>query len=169
MIVRQSCIHATLAAAVSGEEPSRLLRQSDVDVGPHAPAPPIPSFSAHRQRDPGAVRPPPCRPELAVVCPHPGSPLLLRDHREIAIGPVGIMLVVTHQPTENLEPQGFVLAPIGRDREFVKEAPQPLALRPARQEEARLGERSEEHTSELQSLAYLVCRLLLEKKKTKST
>src|SRR2546425_3767796 len=29
-------------------------------------------------------------------------------------------------------------------------------------------ERSEEHTSELQSLAYLVCRLLLEKKKTKN-
>src|SRR2546425_9088949 len=28
-----------------------------------------------------------------------------------------------------------------------------------------LGARSEEHTSELQSLAYLVCRLLLEKKK----
>src|SRR2546425_3839852 len=31
----------------------------------------------------------------------------------------------------------------------------------------RLEERSEEHTSELQSLAYLVCRLLLEKKKKK--
>src|SRR3989441_12118359 len=29
----------------------------------------------------------------------------------------------------------------------------------------RIIERSEEHTSELQSLAYLVCRLLLEKKK----
>src|SRR2546425_9307138 len=29
-----------------------------------------------------------------------------------------------------------------------------------------LAIRSEEHTSELQSLAYLVCRLLLEKKKT---
>src|SRR2546425_5475757 len=28
-----------------------------------------------------------------------------------------------------------------------------------------MEERSEEHTSELQSLAYLVCRLLLEKKK----
>src|SRR5205823_14210867 len=28
------------------------------------------------------------------------------------------------------------------------------------------AQRSEEHTSELQSLAYLVCRLLLEKKKT---
>src|SRR2546425_2461222 len=30
-----------------------------------------------------------------------------------------------------------------------------------------LSTRSEEHTSELQSLAYLVCRLLLEKKKKK--
>src|SRR5258707_5505884 len=30
-------------------------------------------------------------------------------------------------------------------------------------------ERSEEHTSELQSRQYLVCRLLLEKKKKKST
>src|SRR5687767_15243039 len=30
----------------------------------------------------------------------------------------------------------------------------------------RREERSEEHTSELQSLAYLVCRLLLEKKKS---
>src|SRR3989441_491379 len=34
-------------------------------------------------------------------------------------------------------------------------------------QEAREEERSEEHTSELQSLAYLVCRLLLEKKKQK--
>src|SRR2546425_1477211 len=31
----------------------------------------------------------------------------------------------------------------------------------------RMRGRSEEHTSELQSLAYLVCRLLLEKKKNK--
>src|SRR3989441_9025445 len=31
------------------------------------------------------------------------------------------------------------------------------------------GVRSEEHTSELQSLAYLVCRLLLEKKKKKNS
>src|SRR5687767_15706229 len=35
-------------------------------------------------------------------------------------------------------------------------------------EKADLYFRSEEHTSELQSLAYLVCRLLLEKKKTNS-
>src|SRR2546425_8951670 len=47
----------------------------------------------------------------------------------------------------------------------------PLVRYPsARSQDARDGwaaaVRSEEHTSELQSLAYLVCRLLLEKKKT---
>src|SRR5687767_15560368 len=40
----------------------------------------------------------------------------------------------------------------------------PLARRPP---PGVHGVRSEEHTSELQSLAYLVCRLLLEKKKKK--
>src|SRR2546425_8862194 len=44
--------------------------------------------------------------------------------------------------------------PVGRPGEEQQLAP--------RQREVR---RSEEHTSELQSLAYLVCRLLLEKKK----
>src|SRR3712207_8692619 len=49
-------------------------------------------------------------------------------------------------------------------------APLP-ASRPAGQDRAgaaasRPGDRSEEHTSELQSRQYLVCRLLLEKKKT---
>src|SRR3712207_8112635 len=33
----------------------------------------------------------------------------------------------------------------------------------------RFGTRSEEHTSELQSRQYLVCRLLLEKKKTNNS
>src|SRR3712207_1327571 len=37
----------------------------------------------------------------------------------------------------------------------------------AQQDPLRGTERSEEHTSELQSRQYLVCRLLLEKKKTK--
>src|SRR2546425_7726268 len=44
-----------------------------------------------------------------------------------------------------------------------------LRRRPVAARRARAGafgaRRSEEHTSELQSLAYLVCRLLLEKKK----
>src|SRR2546425_5610319 len=38
----------------------------------------------------------------------------------------------------------------------------------SRKPRAFAGVRSEEHTSELQSLAYLVCRLLLEKKKKNS-
>src|SRR2546425_9224155 len=45
----------------------------------------------------------------------------------------------------------------------------PWSARPCRgRTTARAGRntRSEEHTSELQSLAYLVCRLLLEKKRT---
>src|SRR3989441_7669235 len=42
-----------------------------------------------------------------------------------------------------------------------------LAQAQAQLGKATLDVRSEEHTSELQSLAYLVCRLLLEKKKTK--
>src|SRR5437879_10019068 len=41
----------------------------------------------------------------------------------------------------------------------------PLSRRSGRWE---LGRRSEEHTSELQSPMYLVCRLLLEKKKNES-
>src|SRR2546425_9789210 len=40
-----------------------------------------------------------------------------------------------------------------------------LAQRPRGRRGHDGAERSEEHTSELQSLAYLVCRLLLEKKK----
>src|SRR3712207_7012410 len=40
--------------------------------------------------------------------------------------------------------------------------------RPAHPAPRRAGSRSEEHTSELQSRQYLVCRLLLEKKKQNS-
>src|SRR5687767_15355710 len=54
--------------------------------------------------------------------------------------------------------------------------PQPLAIAVVapgllgedRVTRVSLANRSEEHTSELQSLAYLVCRLLLEKKKKKN-
>src|SRR5687767_15446879 len=47
------------------------------------------------------------------------------------------------------------------DREPDRAAPVRVAAEETRR---RLAGRSEEHTSELQSLAYLVCRLLLEKK-----
>src|SRR6201999_1175464 len=43
-----------------------------------------------------------------------------------------------------------------------------LVLAAARTQRIGVEPRSEEHTSELQSLAYLVCRLLLEKKSPQS-
>src|SRR2546425_6138467 len=65
---------------------------------------------------------------------------------------------------------------IGRDDDQAGHAgvPRAIILRMLRTDAARRAvgaaehdRRSEEHTSELQSLAYLVCRLLLEKKKKK--
>src|SRR5687767_15610772 len=62
--------------------------------------------------------------------------------------------------------------PILVQRRGTAENPQEIKVqRPSRFRALRyramvmMGLRSEEHTSELQSLAYLVCRLLLEKKK----
>src|SRR5687767_15314579 len=56
-----------------------------------------------------------------------------------------------------------------RSRQHVQRAAPAQAHDRPRQEQEGKGvpdqPRSEEHTSELQSLAYLVCRLLLEKKK----
>src|SRR2546425_8172630 len=54
--------------------------------------------------------------------------------------------------------------PLPRSGHPERGAVQPAHDRPRRR--GRAVRRSEEHTSELQSLAYLVCRLLLEKKKT---
>src|SRR3989441_8430396 len=55
---------------------------------------------------------------------------------------------------------------LGALRAWVRGEAQPLAEARTRALQSLPTEtRSEEHTSELQSLAYLVCRLLLEKKK----
>src|SRR2546425_4270641 len=51
-------------------------------------------------------------------------------------------------------------AGVSRERETLQRAKEEASA-----SEAQICMRSEEHTSELQSLAYLVCRLLLEKKK----
>src|SRR5687767_15313620 len=56
---------------------------------------------------------------------------------------------------------------VRRDQRHVRhEDAQGAASEPVRVRKAAVA-RSEEHTSELQSLAYLVCRLLLEKKKNR--
>src|SRR2546425_5287867 len=54
---------------------------------------------------------------------------------------------------------------VGRERGNLVEALLHFPPVPEACQRQQLHARSEEHTSELQSLAYLVCRLLLEKKK----
>src|SRR5687767_15694196 len=62
-----------------------------------------------------------------------------------------------------LEPRfGFTWAPTAGGRTTLRGS---LGLFHSWLPEEPIEQRSEEHTSELQSLAYLVCRLLLEKKK----
>src|SRR5687767_15694994 len=56
------------------------------------------------------------------------------------------------------------LAPVGQGERCVHTAITDISA--FKKTQRVLEARSEEHTSELQSLAYLVCRLLLEKKKT---
>src|SRR2546423_10082317 len=60
-------------------------------------------------------------------------------------------------PISPVPPEGFYPG------EYLKDTARKLFERDG---EKWFDKRSEEHTSELQSLAYLVCRLLLEKKKT---
>src|SRR3712207_7682178 len=55
-------------------------------------------------------------------------------------------------------------APAGRAGPLRSPALEGRRGRGAARHERRVGQRSEEHTSELQSRQYLVCRLLLEKK-----
>src|SRR3712207_7158278 len=65
---------------------------------------------------------------------------------------------VLPRPSPGLDADGRRVARVAQVREAVLRRRRPPLARMARQ-------RSEEHTSELQSRQYLVCRLLLEKKK----
>src|SRR2546425_2667081 len=67
------------------------------------------------------------------------------------------------------DPGDIVGQPLERHAPVFDDLQGASVLREAGQGGARQAARSEEHTSELQSLAYLVCRLLLEKKKKKTS
>src|SRR2546425_7840371 len=70
-------------------------------------------------------------------------------------------LMIRRPPRSTLFPYTTLFRSVGRRKRRSRRAC-------VGEEHRRHAERSEEHTSELQSLAYLVCRLLLEKKKRRS-
>src|SRR3712207_7809161 len=88
------------------------------------------------------------RPPRSTLFPYTTLFRSLLRERPVALG---LVTNLAHRPVENL----------------LREADAPLLLR--REVVDHQLVRSEEHTSELQSRQYLVCRLLLEKKKTTSS
>src|SRR2546427_3875049 len=64
-------------------------------------------------------------------------------------------------------PEGVPTEPLRSGVEIATHLAVMVARRATLERERRLGTRSEEHTSELQSQSNIVCRLLLEKKKKK--
>src|SRR5438046_3740646 len=77
--------------------------------------------------------------------------------------------MIRRPPRSTLFPYTTLFRSVRRDDERLRvhAAAERLALRVEHALHAASIERSEEHTSELQSLTNLVCRLLLEKKKMK--
>src|SRR6266508_1123717 len=98
-----------------------------------------------------------------------GAPLRVRcDPRSVATGPMRRPAYATRGVS--LRVAGYSAAAniwwrIFDDLAFGREGLTDAVVQPVLRD--RLG-RSEEHTSELQSRGHLVCRLLLEKKKTKT-
>src|SRR2546425_5914566 len=91
-----------------------------------------------------------------------GHPQVLKAAHEQLDKLVHISVVAHHQPAIELAERIAALAPGKLDKVFFANSGAEDLIELAGRERGR----SEEHTSELQSLAYLVCRLLLEKKKT---
>src|SRR2546425_7677029 len=79
--------------------------------------------------------------------------------------------MIRRPPRSTLFPYTTLFRSLPHEGSDVRQDPQVRAHSPTGRDTDSLGpgvrrlRRSEEHTSELQSLAYLVCRLLLEKKK----
>src|SRR3712207_8132172 len=92
----------------------------------------------------------PATPEIYTLSLHDALPILVHQHRAGGVGDVGEVLAA--------------VAPAGH-------VPDQPGVDGAHEQVTALGglPRSEEHTSELQSRQYLVCRLLLEKKKKQLT
>src|SRR5205823_9781752 len=97
--------------------------------------------------------PPPPRPPLFPYTTLFRSPLGNADAEpDLAPAPAPIDLQPRHRLAHLDRHPDRALGRIGAGQRVVEEHHDPVAL-------PRSGRRSEEHTSELQSLAYLVCRL----------
>src|SRR2546425_9636760 len=95
----------------------------------------------------------------------------LRPYPSMALGTMEVSLIDLTTAYSIFPNQGVRVEPhfirYVADREgTMREEAKPNVIEVLR---ADIAYRSEEHTSELQSLAYLVCRLLLEKKKKQNT
>src|SRR2546423_11917105 len=97
------------------------------------------------------------RPPRSTLFPY--TTLFRSDQSQPEIGGAEIGLEAVLLEEHPLQRLGAIDAVLGRKRGAAGDVPQ---------DGVRLRDetRSEEHTSELQSLAYLVCRLLLDKKKS---
>src|SRR2546425_4050949 len=146
--------------AAQGHQPVARTRRPHLPVGSRDPGRP---FSP---RQPGRRRI--GRPRHPELPEHRAPPLTRRDDLDRGFSdhaghPQAIERHLGHPADPERQPP-----PGGPARQLDQ-----LARAPHAQHEtatSRRGpQRSEEHTSELQSLAYLVCRLLLEKKKTRTT
>src|SRR2546425_5470125 len=75
--------------------------------------------------------------------------------------------MIRRPPRSTLFPYTTLFRSVPGKEQHARRQMRPFVLQPGEQLHAAHPRhpRSEEHTSELQSLAYLVCRLLLEKKK----
>src|SRR3712207_7607337 len=93
------------------------------------------------------------RPPNSTLFPY--TPLFRSQRR-------GLLRVAQEDPQRGREPRRAERAEQLRREQ--RGQPQQRRVRPPLDRDRR-GDRSEEHTSELQSRQYLVCRLLLEKKK----
>src|SRR5215213_10523176 len=76
-------------------------------------------------------------------------------------------LMIRRPPRSTLFPYTTLFRSAGGPRAPYRPCGAPAGAAPRRRRAGRPAGRSEEHTSELQSLTNLVCRLLLEKKKKK--
>src|SRR5258706_1639872 len=81
--------------------------------------------------------------------------------------PSFFFLMIRRPPRSTLFPYTTLFRSVPAVPGHRQGARQPAQLEPARAARVDAHLRSEEHTSELQSLTNLVCRLLLEKKKTR--